>query len=145
MKWYEKLSRYFLGTWIAICAIDGWALLLFDIHMTEHGGFLFLEHLVNATYFWAFLKIIQTVGALSLLLNYRPALGLALLTPINAVLVLFYAFELLPFMIFGVPIIIATVVLMRTYADSFTPLLADYPSKAKKAKDEAQAESDDKS
>jgi hypothetical protein len=128
MKFLEKFARYFLAAWFMICAVDGWSYLLFDAHLFgDHKGYLYLSNLVEATYFWAFLKTIQLVGALSLLFNYKPALGLALITPISAVLCLFYIFELQVYIPIAILIIIATLVLGRAYLESFKKLMKDYP------------------
>ena len=128
MRIYEKISRYFLGFWFAICAIDGWGYIFFGLHLTgDHSEFKLLTSLVSTMYFWVFLKLVQTIGAVSLLANYKPALGLALITPISAVLCLFYLFELAIFIPFGVLIIVSTVVLGRAYSSSYTPLLKSYP------------------
>lgn len=127
MKLHEKISRYFLGVWFMICAIDGWGYLLFDLHIFgDHKGYIYLSNLVEATYFWAFMKAIQLIGALSLLFNYRPALGLALITPISAVLCLFYFFEFQVCIPVGILIIIATFILGKAYLKSYEKLLMSY-------------------
>ena len=128
MKVYEKISRYFLGVWCLIGAVDGWAMLLFNIHFMDPEKLsIFLKVLVNTTYFWAFLKIIQTIGAISLLVNYKPALGFILITPISAILCLFYLFELKIFIPIGILIVISSLILFRAYSKSFMPLLDSYP------------------
>ncbi len=133
MSLYEKISRYYLGVWFSICAIDGWAYLFFNIHLTgDHSEFKLLAGLVTTTYFWAFLKLVQTIGAISLLINYRPALGLALITPISAVLCLFYVFELAMFIPFAILIVASTIILGRAYKKSYFPLLDPYPQRQDK-------------
>lgn len=116
MKWYEHLARCFIGFWTLICAVDGWAYLLFDVHIADHKGFIFVEYLVQATYFWVFLKSIQLIGAISLLTNYKPLFGFTILLPINAVLILFYFFELRDFAWAGVLLGVSILILFRTYS-----------------------------
>jgi hypothetical protein len=127
MKPYEKIARYFLGGWSLFGAVDGWAYLLFDYHLFQWPPYSFYGFLMRTTWFMVLLKVIQTAGALSLLLNYKPALGLALVTPICAVLCVYYLTSFSPFTVAAVCIAVATAVLLRAYARSFTPLLASYP------------------
>ena len=69
MKWYETTARYLLGAVYLFGAVDGALFLFFGIYM--HGKppaqYTFLLALQGATYFWAFLKLIQLAGAVSLL------------------------------------------------------------------------------
>jgi len=131
MKRYETLARYFLGLWMLIGVVDGWAFLLFDYHIfrvplpSSFYGFL-----MRTTWFWVFLKVVQTAGTISLLFNYKPALGLALLMPICAILCLYYLIAIPIFIPFAVLMAVSTVVLLRAYAPSFTPLLASYAKQA---------------
>lgn len=126
MKLYEKAARYFLGLWFGICAFDGWAFLFFDLHVFGEPQGLFFTSLMATTYFWVFLKILQTVGAFSLLFNYKPALGLVIVTPIATVLALFYFFEILRFVPFGILILVSIAILIRAYSESYMPLLKSY-------------------
>ncbi len=119
MKWYEHLARCFIGLWTLICAVDGWAYLLFDVHIAELKGFIFVDYLVRATYFWAFLKSIQLIGAICLLCNYKPLFGFTILLPINSVLILFYFFELKDFAWAGVLLGVSILILLRTYSKFF--------------------------
>jgi len=132
MKWIEILARYFLALWFLICVVDGWGVILFDVYLTGEPTTLFLTTLVNTTWFWIFLKIVQTIGTASLLFNYKPALGLALITPISAGMCLFYFFILTDFTIIGVLIIISTIILGRAYAKSYKSLLMSYPWREQK-------------
>jgi len=131
MKWYETVARYLLGAIYLFGAIDG-ALFLFwgvYIHGKPADSYVFLVTLEKTTYFWAFMKFIQLIGALSLLLNYKPVLGVALLTPISSVICLFYLFEFPSFLPFGFVIAITTAILCRAYSRSYIHLLDDYPSR----------------
>ncbi len=127
LKLYETISRYLLGLIYLFGAIDGVLFLFFGmyIHGKPHESMTFLIAMQNATYFWAFMKFIQLVGSLSLLTNYKPALGLALLTPITAVLSLFYIFELKWYYAFTV-IVVLTIILLRAYSKSYMHLLDKY-------------------
>jgi hypothetical protein len=132
MKWYETTARYVLGVIYLFGAVDGVLFLFFGIYM--HGKppaqYTFLLALQATTYFWAFMKLIQAVGAVSLLLNYKPALGTALLIPISSVLCLFYFFEFHPFIPAGMVIIASTLILSRAYAKTYVHLFDDYPLRA---------------
>jgi hypothetical protein len=136
LKWYETTARYVLGLIYLFGAVDGAMFLLFGIYI--HGKpadkYVFLLTLQATTYFWVFLKIVQAAGAFSLLANYKPALGNALLIPVSSVLCLFYFFEL-PLLIptFGLPIIVTTIILTRAYARSYLHLFDDYPLRARTA------------
>jgi hypothetical protein len=132
LKWYETTARYILGANYLFGAFDGAMFLLFGMYIhgkpPEHLHFLLT--LQATTYFWVFLKTIQAIGAFSLLANYKPALGNALLLPVSSVLLLFYLFEgqrLLP--TFGLFIFVSTVILTRAYAPSYRHLFDDYPSR----------------
>jgi len=136
MKWYDTTARYLLGAVYLFGAVDGALFLFFGIYM--HGKppaqYTFLLALQGATYFWAFLKLIQLAGAVSLLANYKPALGTALLIPVSSVLCLFYLFELPSFLFlppFGAIIIVSTVILCRAYARSYAGLFDDYPRRVR--------------
>jgi hypothetical protein len=131
MKWYETVARCALGAVYLFGAIDGALFLFFGIYM--HGkppdAYVFLLTLQATTYFWAFLKLIQAIGAFSLLTNYKPALGAALLLPVSSCLILFYVFELPSFLpTFGLVIVTSTIILCRAYWASYARLLDDYPA-----------------
>lgn len=127
MKLYEKSARYFLGVWFLICAVDGWIFIFSGVHVTGEPQGTFLPALVYTTYFWVFLKIVQSIGAVSLLANYKPVLGLAIITPVSSILCLLYLFEVPIFIPFGVLIVASTAILIRAYSKSYIRLLDDYP------------------
>jgi hypothetical protein len=136
MKWYETTARYALAAVYLFGAFDGAMFLLFGIYI--HGKpadkYTFLVTLQATTYFWAFLKIVQAVGAFSLLANYKPALGNALLIPVSSVLLMFYTFEVPIFLLtFGWVIVVSTIILTRAYASSYVRLLDDYPMRSRAA------------
>jgi hypothetical protein len=128
MKWYETTARYALGIIYLFGAIDGALFLFFGLYI--HGKpperYVFLVALQRTTYFWAFMKLIELIGAVSLLANYKPALGVALLIPVSSVLCLFYLFELPFFIPLGLIIVVSTMILCRAYAKSYAPLFDDY-------------------
>lgn len=127
LKMHETVARYVLGIIYLFGAVDGVLAIFFGMHITGKGNpGSFLGVLQDTMFFWAFMKAVELVGALSLLLNYKPALGVALLTPISAVLCLFYLFDLhwyYAFVIVAVP----NAILLRAYWNSYRPLLDAYP------------------
>ena len=127
LKIYETIARYLLGIIFLFGAVDGALYLLLDIHITPDPtpSEPFLYTMKNTTYFWAFMKFIQFVGAVSLLTNYKPALGAALLAPISACLCLVYFFELQWYYAFTV-VACLTIILLRAYSSSYKHMLAKY-------------------
>lgn len=126
-KWLQRLARYFLVGWLLICVIDGWAYIFFDEYLTGKPSTVFLSALMNTMWFWVALKIVQTLGVLSLLTNYKPALGLAILAPISAIMCLFYFFILVDFIPVAILIIISYIYLLKIYSQSFIGLFKSYP------------------
>jgi len=126
LKWYETTARYLLGAIFMFGAVDGALYLLFGIYLHGKPREAFLIALEQAKYFWAFLKSIQLVGAVSLLFNYKPALGVALLIPIASVMCLFYLFDLPGFIPFGFIMASAMFVLCRAYYKSYAHIFDNY-------------------
>jgi hypothetical protein len=126
LKWYETTARYVLGVIFLFGAVDGALYLLFGIYLHGKPREAFLIALEQAKYFWAFLKSIQLVGAVSLLFNYKPALGVALLIPIASVMCLFYIFDLPGFIPLGLIIAISMAVLCRAYYKSYAHIFDNY-------------------
>lgn len=123
---YQTIARYLLGLIYLFGAADGVGELFFDFYFTGRSEpDTFHGALQSTTYFWAFLKLCEAVGAVSLLANYKPALGLAIVTPISAVLCLFYAFELHWYIALTV-VGGLTLTLLWAYRNSYAPLLYDY-------------------
>lgn len=126
LKLHETIARYLLGVIYLFGAVDGALNICFGIYLTgESTDGSFHDVLQHTTFFWAFLKLVELIGALSLLLNYKPALGVALLTPISAVLCLFYIFELQWFYAFTV-VAALNLIVLRAYWSSYRPMLAAY-------------------
>lgn len=133
IKLHETIARYLLGAYYMLGAIDGAVAIFYGIHLTgEAHPHSFLGVLANTLFFWAFLKLVELVGAISLLLNYKPALGTALVTPISAVLCLFYLFDVHWYYACAV-VAILNLVLLKAYWNSYRPLFDAYPMRAKKA------------
>lgn len=126
LKWYETTARYVLGLIFLFGAVDGALYLLFGIYMHGKPREAFLIALEEATYFWVFLKLIQTFGAVSLLFNYKPALGVALLMPIASVMCLFYVFDYPRLILLGFIIAISMAVLCRAYYKSYAHIFDNY-------------------
>lgn len=125
MTFIVTFARYILCIIYLFGAYDGAAYLLFDTYLHGEPEGIFLIGLQGTTYFWALLKIIELIGGLSLLFNYKPALGIALLTPITAVLALFYLFTAEWYIAFCL-VTIPNLILLYAYSDSFKPLLDNY-------------------
>jgi hypothetical protein len=122
----ETAARFVLGLIYLHGAVDGALQIFFHIYYTgELDRNSFVGSMQHTTYFWAFMKLCQLLGAVSLLVNYKPALGLVLLAPISVVLCLFYLFDL---QWYGYFILISgsSLILLKAYWKSFRPLLEDY-------------------
>ena len=126
LKWYETTARYVLGVIFLFGAVDGALYLLFGIYMHGKPREAFLIALEEAKYFWVFLKLIQSFGAVSLLFNYKPALGVALLMPIASVMCLFYVFDYPRLILLGFIIAISMIVLCRAYYKSYAHIFDNY-------------------
>ena len=126
LKWYETTARYVLGVIFLFGAVDGALYLLFGIYMHGKPREAFLIALEEAKYFWVFLKLIQSFGAVSLLFNYKPALGVALLMPIASVMCLFYVFDYPRLILLGFIIAISMIVLCHAYYKSYAHIFDSY-------------------
>ena len=126
LKWYETTARYVLGLIFLFGAVDGALYLLFGIYMHGKPREAFLIALEEAKYFWVFLKLVQSFGAVSLLFNYKPALGVALLMPIASVMCLFYVFDYPRLILLGFIIAISMIVLCRAYYKSYAHIFDSY-------------------
>jgi uncharacterized membrane protein YphA (DoxX/SURF4 family) len=86
--------RLLLGLIFLVGAIDGFSFIFTGSHLihppTSDKGLAFEAALKAAGFFWPLMKTVEFVGALCLLTNKAPALGLALLSPIMTVIVLFH-------------------------------------------------------
>jgi uncharacterized membrane protein YphA (DoxX/SURF4 family) len=88
------VPRILLGLVFLVGAIDGFSFILSGSHLihppTSDKGLAFEAGLQAAGFFWPLMKSIELVGALCLLTNRAPVLGLALLSPIMTVVVFFH-------------------------------------------------------
>ncbi|WKD49191.1 hypothetical protein [Microbulbifer spongiae] len=125
LKIHEKIARYMLGIVYLFGAIDGFLYIFFDIKITGNPTEPFLAALKGTLFFWIFMKLIQAIGAFSLLFNYRPALGFALLMPISAVLCMYYLLVLHWYYAFTV-VFVCSAILLRAYLPSYKPILMKY-------------------
>lgn len=120
------LPRILLGLVFLASAVDGVWWLSTGVKLinppTSEQGTIFQQGLMNSGFFWPLMKAVDLVGALSLLLNLAPAFGLALLSPIMAVIVA-YHFTTNPG---GVPVAVILIVLggllVWAYRDRYAAL-----------------------
>lgn len=125
--WLHTAARVVLGAVFLVGAIDGFAYIATGAHLvhppTSQRGLDFEAALKSVGFLWPLMKTVELIGAVCLHTNRAPALGLALLSPIMAVVVLFHAF-LNPQ---GLPIAILLVacgaLLLRAYARRYARLL----------------------
>ncbi|KAF1007412.1 MAG: hypothetical protein GAK28_01754 [Luteibacter sp.] len=130
LKWHQTIARYFLGIIFVFGAVDGVLELGFGIYMTGESNLASFHGILQHTiYFWVFLKLIEAVGGISLLLNLKPTFGTALLTPVSAVLCLFYAFDLHWYYALAV-VGGLNIVLLQAYWPSYRTMFIDYPMRA---------------
>lgn len=130
LKWHQTVARYLLGIIFVFGAVDGVLELGFGIYMTGESNLSSFHGMLQHTiYFWAFLKLVEAVGGISLLLNLKPAFGTALLTPVSAVLCLFYAFDLHWYYAMAV-VGVLNIVLLQAYWPSYRAMFLDYPIRA---------------
>jgi len=122
----ETVPRLVLGAIFMLGAVDGFWFIFSGGHLihppTSERGLQFEQALIAAGFFWPFMKLLNFIGAFCLLTNRAPALGLMLLAPIMATIVLFHFF-LNPQ---GIPIAILLIVcgalLARAYAGNYAGL-----------------------
>ena len=121
------IPRILLGLIFLVSAVDGFWWLATGSHLihppTSERGLAFEAALDHAGFFIPLMKTVDLFGALSLLLNIVPALGLALIAPIMAVIVLFHV-TINPQ---GIPVAVILVVLggllVWAYRERYTALL----------------------
>lgn len=120
------LPRVMLGLIFLVGAADGFVFIATGAHVvhppTAVRGLQFEQALEAAGFLWPLMKTVELVGAACLLTNRAPAFGLALLSPVIAVVVLFHA-VLNPA---GIPLaavlVICAALLLRWYAPRFAQL-----------------------
>jgi hypothetical protein len=121
------VPRVLLGLLFLVSAVDGFWWLATGNHLihppTSPKGLEFEASLQNSGFFWPLLKTVNLAGALSLLFNIVPALGLALIAPVMTVIVLFH----LAINPAGIPVALILIVtgglLAWAYRDRYAALL----------------------
>ena len=90
----DVAPRLLPGGIFLIGAMDGFVFIFTGRHLihppTSSAGLAFEAALKEAGFLWLLMKSIELLGALLLLTNRAPALGLVLLAPIMVVIVLFH-------------------------------------------------------
>lgn len=119
--------RTVLGLIFLISAVDGfWAMATGNnlIHPpVSPSGRLFEQGLQASGFFWPFLKTVNLVGGLSLLLNVAPALGLALIAPVMATIVLFHVFLNPQGLPIAAILVVTGLMLVWAYRDQYAPMV----------------------
>ena len=126
--WFITVPRVILGALFLAGAVDGFSYIFTEDHLfhppTSERGLQFERELKATGFFWPLMKVVEFVGALCLLSNKAPAFGLALLSPIMTVVVLFHVF-LNPQ---GIPVALLLVIcggaLIYAYAPRYVGLFA---------------------
>jgi uncharacterized membrane protein YphA (DoxX/SURF4 family) len=121
--WLVTVPRVVLGLIFLAGAIDGFSFIFTGTHLihppTSDRGLQFESALKATGFFWPLMKVVEIIGAICLLSNRAPAFGLAVLSPIMAVVVLFHIF-LNPQ---GIPLsfllVICGALLLRAYASRY--------------------------
>jgi hypothetical protein len=107
-------------------ATDGFWFIFTGTHLihppTSERGVQFEHALQAAGFFWPFMKSIEVIGALCLLTNRAPAFGVAVLSPIVAVIVLFHLFLNPQGLPIAIILFVCWMLLLRRYAGNFAPL-----------------------
>jgi putative oxidoreductase len=86
-------------------------------------GLQFEEALKSAGFLWPLMKTVELIGAACLLTHRAPALGLALLSPVMAVVVLFHGFLNPQGAPLAALLVVCGALLLRAYAPRYTRLL----------------------
>ena len=121
--WLVTVPRVVLGLIFLAGAIDGFSFIFTGTHLihppTADRGLQFESALKATGFFWPLMKVVEIIGAICLLSNRAPAFGLAVLSPIMTVVVLFHLF-LNPQ---GIPLafllVICGALLLRAYASRY--------------------------
>ena len=83
-----------------------------------------LGALKETGFFWPFMKTVELIGALCLLTNRAPAFGLAILSPLIAVIVLFHVFLNPQGIPLALVLLVCMALLYRAYAPRYASLFA---------------------
>jgi putative oxidoreductase len=116
-----------LGIVFLTGAIDGFAFITTGNHLihppTTERGLQFEAALKNAGFLWPLMKTVELIGAGCLLTQRAPALGLALLSPVMAVVVLFHGLLNPPGLPIAAVLLVCGSLLLRAYAPRYSRLL----------------------
>ncbi|KPF63452.1 hypothetical protein IP69_18915 [Bosea sp. AAP35] len=121
------IPRILLGLLFLVSAVDGFWWLATGSHLihppTSARGVAFEAALQETGFFWPLLKSVNLIGALSLLTNIAPALGLALIAPVMAVIVLFHLVLNPQGLPVAIILVVLGVLLIWAYRDRYAALL----------------------
>ncbi len=127
MFWLLTVPRVVLGVVFLVGAIDGFSFIATGAHLvhppTSQRGLDFEAALKSVGFLWPLMKTVELIGAVCLLTNRAPALGLALLSPVIAVVVLFHAFLNPQGLPIAAVLMVCGVLLLRAYAPRYARLL----------------------
>ncbi len=123
----QTAPRVLLGLVFLVGAIDGFLFIATGsavVHPpTSARGLQFEQALKSAGFLWPLMKTVELIGAACLLTNRAPALGLALLSPIIAVVVLFHVFLNPQGTPLAALLVACGALLLRAYVPSYARLL----------------------
>jgi putative oxidoreductase len=124
--WLLTVPRVLLGIIFLAGAIDGFSFITTGAHLvhppTSQRGLQFEEALKSVGFLWPLMKTVELIGAVCLLTNRAPAFGLALLSPIMAVVVLFHGFLNPQGAPLAALLVVCGALLLRAYAPRFARL-----------------------
>jgi hypothetical protein len=124
---FVTVPRLVVGAIFLLGAVDGFYFIFTGSHLMHPAiserGLHFAEALEATGFFWPLMKTVELAGALCLLTNRAPALGLALLSPIMAVVVLFHLFLNPQGLPIAILLVICGLALLRAYAPRYESLL----------------------
>ncbi|AYC31594.1 hypothetical protein D3880_03930 [Pseudomonas cavernae] len=121
--WLVTVPRVVLGLIFLAGAIDGFFFIFTGSHLihppTSDPGLQFEAALKATGFFWPLMKVVEIVGACCLLSNRAPAFGLAILSPIMTVVVLFHLFLNPQGIPAAIVLLICGALLLRAYAPRY--------------------------
>jgi uncharacterized membrane protein YphA (DoxX/SURF4 family) len=124
--WLLTAPRVVLGVVFLTAAIDGFSFITTGAHLvhppTSQRGLHFEEALKSVGFLWPLMKTVELIGAACLLTNRAPAFGLALLSPVMAVIVLFHGFLNQQGMPVAALLVVCGVLLLYAYKDFYAHL-----------------------
>jgi uncharacterized membrane protein YphA (DoxX/SURF4 family) len=141
--WLVTVPRVVLGFIFLAGAIDGFSFIFTGTHLihppTSDRGLQFEAALKATGFLWPLMKVVEIVGAICLLSNRAPAFGLAVLSPIMTVVVLFHLFVNPQGIPLAFLLVICGALLLRAYASRYAAVLRSGDVEAVVAADAPQA------